>query len=88
LDFLAEVGPEVKAPFAEPPEWMVLIDLGCFAGTVPEEALEGLFAEAFERQLVVDGVIAASLEQRLAFWAILRCRSPASQSSSPAANRN
>ncbi len=70
LEFLAEVGPEVKAPFAEPPEWMVLIDLGCFAGTVPEEALEVLFAEAFARKLVSDGVIATSLEQRLAFWSI------------------
>jgi FAD/FMN-containing dehydrogenase len=70
LDFLAEVGPEVKAPFDTPPEWMVLVDLGCFAGIVPEEALERLFAEAFERGLVTDGVIAASLEQRDAFWAI------------------
>jgi len=70
LDFLAEVGPEIKAPFDEPPEWMVLVDLGCFAGTVPEEALELLFAEAFERGLVSDGVIATSLEQRIAFWAI------------------
>jgi FAD/FMN-containing dehydrogenase len=70
LDFLAEVGPDVKAPFDAPPEWMVLVDLGCFAGIVPEEALERLFAEAFERGLVTDGVIAASLEQRDAFWAI------------------
>ena len=70
LDFLAEVGPEVKAPFDAPPEWMALVDLGCFAGIVPEEALERLFAEAFERGLVTDGVIAASLEQRDAFWAI------------------
>jgi FAD/FMN-containing dehydrogenase len=28
LDFLREVGPEVRHPFAEPPEWMCLIDLG------------------------------------------------------------
>ncbi len=70
LEFLAEVGPDVKAPFAAPPDWMVLIDLGCFAGTVPEQALETLFAEAFARKLVSDGVIAASLEQRLAFWSI------------------
>ena len=70
LDFLAEVGPDVKAPFDAPPEWMALVDLGCFAGTVPEDALEQLFAEAFERGLVSDGVIASSLEQRVAFWAI------------------
>ena len=28
LDFLAEVGPEVRMPFVDVPEWMVLIDVG------------------------------------------------------------
>lgn len=70
LEFLAEVGPEVKAPFDQIPDWMVLIDLGCFGGTVPEPALEQLFAEAHERGLVSDGVIAQSLDQRAAFWQI------------------
>jgi FAD/FMN-containing dehydrogenase len=35
LDFLREVGPEVRHPFADPPEWMCLIDLGMGAGRQP-----------------------------------------------------
>ncbi|SDW12357.1 FAD-binding oxidoreductase [Litoreibacter albidus] len=70
LDFLAEVGPEVRAPFADTPEWMVLIDVGCVAGVEPSQALETLFEAAAERGLVTDGVIAQSGAQRDAFWAI------------------
>ncbi|MFY0692405.1 MAG: FAD-binding oxidoreductase [Paracoccaceae bacterium] len=70
LDFLASVGPEVRLPFAQTPEWMVLIDLGCVAGVDPSQALERLFEEALERDLVSDGVIAQSLAQRDAFWTI------------------
>ena len=70
LDFLSEVGPDVRAPFETPPEWMVLVDIGCFAGTDPAAALETLFVEASERGLVSDGVIAQSVQQRQDFWAI------------------
>jgi len=70
LLFLDEVGPEVRQPFAERPDWMCLIDLGLGAGGVPEEELEALFAEAFEAGLVSDGVIAQSEAQRQEFWAL------------------
>ncbi len=70
MDFLAEVGPEVKPPFAEAPEWTVLIELGLPAGLAPEDALEDLFAAAFEDELVTDGVIAQNVAQRKAFWHI------------------
>ena len=70
LDFLAEVGPEVRVPFAQVPEWMVLIDVGTVAGLDPQGALERVFVEASERGLVSDGVIAQSGAQRDAFWAI------------------
>lgn len=69
FDFLAEVGPELRMPFAEPPEWSVLIDLGLSHG-VPQDALEVLFSEAYEEGLVSDGVIAQSEGQRQDFWAI------------------
>lgn len=68
MDFLADVGPEVKAPFAEPPEWMVLIDVGLPKGLSPDAALEGLFEAAFAADLVTDGVIARSEADRAAFW--------------------
>lgn len=70
FDFLDEVGPDVAKPLSETPEWTVLIDLGCVAGIDPSRALETLFETALERRLVSDGVIAQSLAQRDAFWAI------------------
>ncbi|MDP5085788.1 MAG: FAD-binding oxidoreductase [Yoonia sp.] len=70
FDFLAEVGMDVKQPFAEIPEWCVLIDVGLPGGLSPEDALEGLFEAAFDAGLVTDGVIAQSNAQRDAFWYI------------------
>ncbi len=70
MDFLAEVGPEVKPPFADQPEWMVLIDVGLPRGLSPDAALEHLFETGVEAGLVTDGVIARSMAQRDAFWTI------------------
>ncbi len=70
FDFLAEVGPEVKQPFDNIPEWCVLIDVGLSVGLAPEAALEDLFEAASEAELVTDGVIAQSHAQRDAFWHI------------------
>ncbi|AHM02522.1 D-2-hydroxyglutarate dehydrogenase [Roseibacterium elongatum DSM 19469] len=70
LDFLAEVGPEVKQPFPDHPAWTCLIDLGLSGGADPSVALEALFAEAFDAGLVTDGVIAQSEGQRQAFWSV------------------
>jgi FAD/FMN-containing dehydrogenase len=70
FDFLSEVGPAVTMPFAEPPEWTVLIELGLPAGLSPDAALEALFATAAERGLATDGVIARSQAQRRALWAV------------------
>ncbi len=66
--FLSETIPEVRLPFPEPPEWMVLIDLGLDAGRDPAETLETMFVEAHERELVSDGLIAQSEQQRAEFW--------------------
>jgi FAD/FMN-containing dehydrogenase len=70
FDFLTEVLPEVRQPFATPPEWSVLIEVGLAAGLDPSEALERLFATAAERGLVSDGVIAQSDAQRRALWTV------------------
>lgn len=69
FDFLSEVGPEVRMPLAGAPEWCCLIDLGLSRGD-PAEALERLFSEAYEANLVTDGVVAQSEGQRREFWAI------------------
>ena len=70
LDFLAETMPELRQPFAEPPEWFVLIDVGLARGLDPAQALETLFGEAVEAGLVSDGMIAQSEAQRRDFWEI------------------
>ena len=70
IDFLAEVGPDIKRPFAVQPEWMVLVDIGLPAGISPDNALENLFESALEAGLVTDGVIARSAADRDAFWHI------------------
>ena len=79
LRFLAETMPQVRLPFDDMPDWMVLIDLGMAAGQDPQEALETLFAEAFEQGLVTDGLVAQSETQRQEFWAV--------RENIPAANR-
>ncbi len=68
LDFLAETLPDIRQPFAVPPEWCVLVDVGLARGLDPATALEALFAEGFEAGLVSDGMIAQSQAQRHEFW--------------------
>ncbi|SHF46578.1 FAD/FMN-containing dehydrogenase [Loktanella atrilutea] len=70
LDFLTEVGPDFRAPFAQTPEWMVLIDIGLPAGLEPDAALETVFEAAAEAGLVTDGIIARSGADRDALWHI------------------
>jgi len=70
LEFLAETLPDIRQPFVEAPEWLVLIDIGLARGRDPAQALEALFAEGFEAGLVSDGTIAQSEAQRRAFWEI------------------
>ena len=70
LEFLAETLPDIRQPFADPPEWFVLIDVGLARGLDPATALETLFAQAFEAGLVSDGMIASSEAQRHDFWEV------------------
>ena len=70
LEFLAETLPDVRQPFATPPEWTVLIELGLSGGLDPTTSLEKLFETAFSAGLVVDGLIAQSQQQSDDFWAI------------------
>ncbi len=70
LEFLAEALPDIRQPFAEMPEWFVLIDVGLASGLDPALALEALFAEAFDAGLVSDGIIAQSETQRHQFWEV------------------
>lgn len=70
LEFLTEVLPDVRQPFAQKPEWCVLIEVGLAQGLNPVDALETLFETAAASGLVPDGVIAQSQAQRAEFWAV------------------
>lgn len=70
LRFLAETMPQLRQPFSEPPDWMVLIDLGLPEGLDPDAAFEALYEQSAGAGLVQDGVIASSQAQRQEFWAL------------------
>lgn len=70
LRFLAETMPDVRLPFADAPEWMVLVDLGVARGQDANALLEGLFIAAHERGLASDGLVAQNASQRAQFWAV------------------
>lgn len=65
LAFLAETMPQIRQPFATPPAWMVLVDLGLASGEAQAELL-ALYEAAGD--LVLDGTIAQSDSQRRALW--------------------
>ncbi|WP_353471512.1 FAD-binding oxidoreductase [Salipiger sp. H15] len=68
FEFLAEALPVIRQPFAEPPEWCVLVELGLAQGMDPEAALETLFTAGMEAGLVSDGLLAQSEAQAHQFW--------------------
>ncbi len=68
MQFLAETDCAARAPFAEIPDWAVLIELGLGPGDDPESALAELFEVGQAAGLVSDGLVAQSGAQRAAFW--------------------
>ncbi|MBZ4023354.1 hydroxyacid dehydrogenase [Rhodobacter sp. TJ_12] len=66
LGFLREVGPDVHLPFAQDPDWSVLIDLGLPAGMEAEAAFADLYETAGD--LVQDAVVAQSAGQAAQLW--------------------
>lgn len=68
LDFLSETMPQVRQPFAESPDWCVLVDLGFTGPGDPEAALATIFEAGFGKGLVSDGIVAQSEAQRAGFW--------------------
>ncbi|MDQ7070242.1 MAG: FAD-binding oxidoreductase [Rhodobacterales bacterium] len=70
LRFLQEVGPQVRQPFKNIPEWMVLIEVGLAQGQDADGALGALFEAAVTAGAAQDGVIAQSQSQADAFWNI------------------
>lgn len=70
MHFLSQHMPQVTLPFADIPEWSVLVELGMSANQDAESVMASIFSDAFEAGLVSDGVLAASMAQRDALWAV------------------
>ena len=70
MHFLSQHMPQVTLPFADIPEWSVLVELGMSANQDAESVVASIFSDAFEAGLVSDGVLAASMAQRDALWAV------------------
>ncbi|MGR3468345.1 MAG: FAD-binding oxidoreductase [Shimia sp.] len=66
--FLAETLPDLRQPFATPPAWSVLVDLGLPRGLSPEAALTDIYTAAEAAGLATDGVIAQSARERDDLW--------------------
>ncbi len=70
LEFLSETMPKLAQPFADKPEWCVLIDIGLAKGTSPQTSLVDLFEAASDAGFASDGIIAQSQGQRSALWSV------------------
>jgi D-lactate dehydrogenase (cytochrome) len=67
-EFALRHGLNLRAPLAQACEWHVLVELSSGAPDDLRGKLEASLAAGVERGLVVDAVIAESLDQRNAFW--------------------
>lgn len=70
LRFLAQTMPQIRQPFADPPEWLALVEVGLPSGLGADDALEGLFAAGAGAGLLSDGIIARSGQQAAELWSM------------------
>ncbi|WP_137110923.1 FAD-binding oxidoreductase [Rhodobacter sp. SY28-1] len=70
IDFLAETGFDLRAPFDPVPEWLVLLELELPVGLEPEVTMATVYEAGAGAGLVTDGVIATSEAQAAAIWAL------------------
>ncbi|MFV2001887.1 MAG: FAD-binding oxidoreductase [Paracoccaceae bacterium] len=88
LDFLREIRPDMRLPFAENPLWCVLVDLGLPMGRAPADVLAAIFSEAQTAGLVSDGLVAQSEAQRQDFWALRETIPEANKAIGPVASHD
>ncbi len=67
LDFVLAHVEGTRPPLEKPYPWLVLIDISLFSHSRAGAARD-LLAQAADRGLILDGVVAQSQAQRLAFW--------------------
>ena len=80
LDLVLAHVPGTRDPFADPHPWYGLVELAGPASADLEEPLTAALAEAFDRGLLADAVVAGSPVQRSALW---RLREGISEAQNP-----
>ena len=70
LRFLDETMPEIPQPFADRPEWSVLIEVACGDQANASDALEAALSQGLEAGLIEDALVAQSQGQADAFWTV------------------
>ena len=70
IDFFNETKVEVKVPFSNIPEWMVLLDIGHPGRFSAEKNTNDFFEDILNSGLAVDGVLAESVSQQNDLWAL------------------
>ncbi|MGI9390476.1 MAG: FAD-binding oxidoreductase [Boseongicola sp.] len=88
LRFLKDTHSEVRQPFASLPDWSVLVEIGTPASTDPDNVLEDLFETAINDQLVHDGLIAQSGQQRDEMWTVREMIPAANRAVRPVASHD
>lgn len=68
IEFVLRHTPQTRDPLPTPHRWYVLMELSAQRLDGLEELTESILTEAMERNLVQDGAMALSLDQRMAFW--------------------
>jgi FAD/FMN-containing dehydrogenase len=68
IDYVLRHSPGARDPLSGPHPWYVLIELASQAGHGLRETTESLLGEALEKGIAGDAALAASLDQRNAFW--------------------
>lgn len=70
LEFLHEVGPQVRHPFPKPPPWMILAEAGGGPGSGIAGALTSALESALEAGEAGDVLLAQNQAQRDDFWTL------------------
>ncbi|PCH97556.1 MAG: hydroxyacid dehydrogenase [Rhodobacteraceae bacterium] len=68
LEFLRETLPDIRLPFAQAPQWMVLIEVAGGQGSNLDTRLFDVLGQAVEDALIDDVLVAQNLQQRGEFW--------------------
>lgn len=70
VELTAEEIANVRDPLPHDADWRVLVEVSLPSEEQARDALESAMASAFEKGLIVDGVIAQSVGQTASFWTV------------------